>query len=775
MADNKYVGGIQINTSGFEVKASAPVDSRFRVKNAEGLNEILNYEGLISYVENEKKYYQYVDGAWKPLAVNSLDELKALIAAETTAAMEFKGGADALPTNPTKGDFYKVTGVFEVNGENVKVGDSIVYNGEAWTIIPSGDDIEDTWRIIQVNGVSLGGIADGKTLNLVAGDNVTLTNEDGKVTIASTYEDTHYESKLVVGNGNADVADEAVAENGNVHLNLIEDGVVKSSHKIVGMGGITVTHEIDDTDGNVITIEAPEGAKYDLAAKTENNEVVLSLAGTDNTEDKVAIVGAGDAKVTLKDGKVTVGVEDKYSKVIGIDGDNVTLGAGSAGGVHIDGYTVTLGVTPADDPYDSSIELNGTTTTKGTVRFEADPNGTNDKVEIKIPAYYNGKEIATKDDIPANKYENYIEVGELTDGEDNIRLTASQGIELVGDHVDFEVEDVYLPAVDNVHFEGGKHAKVQQTAVANKITDKAHVITGLTQNANGEIDYDVKKLTPDDIGAAPADNYLLADGSNVDAEFELAAHKITLDGEIVEIDGHITFNGVVIGALATKDKVAEADIDGTIGVGKINGLGALATEDNITHDLVTDFDNAVKAVKVDAAIDADKLGGVEANKYALTENLGDLATKNDITAALVTDFATEVAKIKVTNATNADNADTATEADHAINADNADHATNADNAADAAKLGGVEAAKYALKKDIEDLDSTIAATEGSVLTGVTITDGKLTAKTEVALHDIATTGSIYDVAEGANANTGADKATHPEYLIFNCGTATTII
>ena len=42
-------------------------------------------------------------------------------------------------------------------------------------------------------------------------------------------------------------------------------------------------------------------------------------------------------------------------------------------------------------------------------------------------------------------------------------------------------------------------------------------------------------------------------------------------------------------------------------------------------------------------------------------------------------------------------------------------------------------------------------------------------------HAIAKSGSIYDVAEGSNANTGADKTAHPKYLIFNCGSATEVI
>lgn len=52
-------------------------------------------------------------------------------------------------------------------------------------------------------------------------------------------------------------------------------------------------------------------------------------------------------------------------------------------------------------------------------------------------------------------------------------------------------------------------AKQIQTAVTNKITDNAHVLASLTQNANGDISYEVKKLTPADIGAQPAGNYAL--------------------------------------------------------------------------------------------------------------------------------------------------------------------------------------------------------------------------------------------------------------------------
>lgn len=60
---------------------------------------------------------------------------------------------------------------------------------------------------------------------------------------------------------------------------------------------------------------------------------------------------------------------------------------------------------------------------------------------------------------------------------------------------------------------------------------------------------------------------------------------------------------------------------------------------------------------------------------------------------------------------------------------------------------------------IAALDSSIEATAGSVLTGITLTDGKVTAKNEVALAAIATTGSTDDLVQGSKT------------LVFDCGSA----
>lgn len=366
---NNYYGSGVFVAGNIDIGAiGKPADSRVMVPNLDGLAELVAservYDGMIVYCESTKTYHKcsvewdssmhITSSSWKQVEIQSLEELKALIAQESTAAMEFKGTIKngALPTLEEgvnyDGNLYKITTSnvtipAELNAEEgveviAKPGDSIVCEGRKWYLIPSGDDIEDTWRAIKVNGVEK--FSNGTTSNavdFVQGENVTISEANGAITIAAA--DTHYESKLVVANSATDAADET-AEGGQVHLNLIENGEVKSSHKIVGAGGITVTHAAG-ADGNVITIEAPEGAKYDLTAKTENGEAILSLAGTDSTEDKVAIIGNDAVSVSTEGGKVKVSAHDtKYTGSTG-NGVKVTVVDDGAISAEIEANAVT--------------------------------------------------------------------------------------------------------------------------------------------------------------------------------------------------------------------------------------------------------------------------------------------------------------------------------------------------------------------------------------------------------------------------------------------------
>lgn len=318
MAENTniYTGGVVI-AGDLEIGAvGKAADARLTVKNPTGLSELVSakkvYDGMIVYCESTKTYHQcsvewdanmnITASSWKQVEYKSLEELKALIAQESTAAMEFKGTiTDAkLPTTGNKGDLYKIAQKeveipAQKNAEKdaegkefavtAKPGDSIVCevvtvdNVETikWYLIPSGDDIEDTWRAIKVNGNEV--LGNGTTTNPVdfqQGANVTITEVGGVVTIAA--KDTHYESKLVAASSATNAVDENT-ENEYTYLNLVENNVVKSSHKIVGTGGITVIHTVDgggngDEQENVITIHATEAKEY---SGSEGDEINIAV------------------------------------------------------------------------------------------------------------------------------------------------------------------------------------------------------------------------------------------------------------------------------------------------------------------------------------------------------------------------------------------------------------------------------------------------------------------------------------------------------------------
>ena len=222
-------GGISLGTN-FELLSEKPLDSRLVVPSLAGLQNYIDnaaaYEGMIVFDKDTKKTYQVqiIDGvlSYREFGINE-NELKDLIAAETTAAMEFKGATSTLPANPAKGDMWKVTAAFKIDDADVKIGDSIVYNGEEWFIIPSGDDIEDTWRPVD-------GVANDATLKFVAGDklDVAVAN-DGTITYSHEAIDA---PELLAENEQTRTYITAVETDGHGHI----------------IGYKTATENVEDTD-----------------------------------------------------------------------------------------------------------------------------------------------------------------------------------------------------------------------------------------------------------------------------------------------------------------------------------------------------------------------------------------------------------------------------------------------------------------------------------------------------------------------------------------------
>jgi len=146
-----------------------------------------------------------------------------------------------------------------------KVGDTIISNGSTWNVIPSGDDVEDTWRNIKVNGTEfLGtGLSTG-AVNFVNGTNVTITTEtvsgskNIKISSSDQYTGTITKVKTTAGAHTAiDVSSGAATFNiptKTSHLTN-DSGFVTSSGvtKITAGTGLNTTSNDTTTDGGNIT------------------------------------------------------------------------------------------------------------------------------------------------------------------------------------------------------------------------------------------------------------------------------------------------------------------------------------------------------------------------------------------------------------------------------------------------------------------------------------------------------------------------------------------
>lgn len=187
------------------------------------------------------------------------------IAAKVAGAVQYLGtvsaaanlGKDSSGTAITigKGDFYRASAAFTLGSEQVHVGDiliAIVDNPGAtatnWDVAHLEIDT-DTWT---ANSDTAAGYvaATGGTGN--AGK-VWKVGSDGKPAwLADTDTDTHHQAKNIVGTSATATENGAVTGTGGVYLNLVENGAIRSTHKIIGSGAATVK---SDSSGN-ITINA---------------------------------------------------------------------------------------------------------------------------------------------------------------------------------------------------------------------------------------------------------------------------------------------------------------------------------------------------------------------------------------------------------------------------------------------------------------------------------------------------------------------------------------
>lgn len=299
-------GGISLGTN-FELLSEKPLDSRLVVPSLAGLQNYIDnaaaYEGMIVFDKDTKKTYQVqtINGvlSYREFGITE-NELKDLIAAETTAAMEFKGAASALPVNPAKGDMWKVAAAFKIDDADVKIGDSIVYNGEEWFIIPSGDDIEDTWRPVD-------GVANDATLKFAAGDKLdVVVANDGTITYSHEAIDA---PELLAANEQTRTYITAVETDGHGHIigyktateNVEDTDTTYEFECQVEEGHSNVHFSVKastDEHAQEICLDAYTRNEVDAKVKALNLEIYGNEAAQETSRIDTAVADASEAKST---------------------------------------------------------------------------------------------------------------------------------------------------------------------------------------------------------------------------------------------------------------------------------------------------------------------------------------------------------------------------------------------------------------------------------------------------------------------------------------------
>ena len=116
----------------------------------------------------------------------------------------------------------------------------------------------------------------------------------------NTDTDTHYTAKNIVGASTTAKAN-ATATNGNVHLNLVENSIVRSTHNIKGENGVEVT---SDASGNITISGSGSGGGGSYVPMPETfveQGGALDYTLLPNSSVYAFLVGAGRVSIYLQE------------------------------------------------------------------------------------------------------------------------------------------------------------------------------------------------------------------------------------------------------------------------------------------------------------------------------------------------------------------------------------------------------------------------------------------------------------------------------------------
>ena len=267
-----------------------------------GTDDCLFYMGehLISYASYKKALALSASSTNDefPTAKCVYDAIQAL-----PHPMQYKGtlGTDgtitSLPSaaSSNEGFTYKVITAGTYDSQEAKIGDVFISNGSAWTLIPSGDDIDDSWRNIKVNGTEeLGSGVSTGAIDFDSSDDINAT----WTTIGNKIKFTHSNS-VTAGTAGSSSDNTQIKTTGENITFQVPYVTYNSKGHVTSAGTHTETVLINLEDGLVRYDEEEEGidvmipddifmvkdlSYYDVQGRLQNtretaNSYVISKTG----------------------------------------------------------------------------------------------------------------------------------------------------------------------------------------------------------------------------------------------------------------------------------------------------------------------------------------------------------------------------------------------------------------------------------------------------------------------------------------------------------------
>lgn len=267
---------------------------------------VATIETLKRLVTNSDSKYATKDSLSKVATTGNYSDLKGTpTSLKNPNAISFTGGSTAS-YDGSKSVSVAIPTSLPANGGNASTvnGHTVLSN------VPANAKFTDTvYSLPDASTTTKGGVKVGSNITVDTGTiSLTKDNVTGALGYTPPTHDTHYMTGLKVG-ATAYATSNAIASNGNVYLNVLDNYTVRDSHKIVGAGATTVTSDangvitISSTDTNTVYTHPNSG----VTAGTYKSVTVNAQGHVTSGTNPTTLSGYGITDAKIANGVITLG------------------------------------------------------------------------------------------------------------------------------------------------------------------------------------------------------------------------------------------------------------------------------------------------------------------------------------------------------------------------------------------------------------------------------------------------------------------------------------